>query len=237
MSAPGGAAGDLYGASVSLFDNLAVIGAPGSNVGPIESGSAWTHRRIGTTWSASGQFAPDDGVDGDLFGVVSTDGSRILIGSPEHDHVGDGAGSAYVFPVDTTIGMNYCGPAALNSAGLSAKILALGSARVADNNFSIRAIDMPPNQFGYIITGMNQGMAMPPGSDGFICMVGNIGRFDHQIGNSGAEGSFTEQLDLTLFPINPPTPVFVGDTYNFQVWFRDVGNRSNFTDGLTVTFE
>ena len=36
---------------------------------------------------------------------------------------------------------------------------------------------------------------------------------------------------------NPPTPVFVGDTCNFQVWYRDVGNRSNFTDGLTVTFE
>jgi hypothetical protein len=28
-----------------------------------------------------------------------------------------------------------------------------------------------------------------------------------------------------------------GETWNFSTWFRDVGSTSNFTDGISITFQ
>ena len=35
----------------------------------------------------------------------------------------------------------------------------------------------------------------------------------------------------------PPVAVQPGDTWNFQAWYRDIGNTNNFTDAVAVTFE
>ncbi len=62
----------------------------------------------------------------------------------------------------------------------------------------------------------------------------NIGRYNCCVGQGP---SFTLQLDLTALPVNPPGPVQPGDTWNFQAWYRDVGNTNNFTDAVSVTFQ
>ena len=62
-----------------------------------------------------------------------------------------------------------------------------------------------------------------------------------QILNSSFFGSFSVGVDLTALP--QPTgavPAVVGETWNFQAWFRDgVGGQvtSNFTDGWSVTWQ
>ena len=52
----------------------------------------------------------------------------------------------------------------------------------------------------------------------------------------GPTGSL--MLDLGAIPVNPPTAVVPGDTWNFQCWYRDLNPTltSNFSDGLTITF-
>ena len=76
---------------------------------------------------------------------------------------------------------------------------------------------------------------MPPGSNGYLCLgTANIGRYN---GNVGQGPSFSLQLDLTSMPVNPPVAVQPGDTWNFQAWYRDVGNSNNFTDAVSIDFQ
>ena len=105
-----------------------------------------------------------------------------------------------------------------------------------DNDVTLM-VDQLPLHFGYFLTSQTQGFFNPPGSQGIICLSGTIGRYN-QIANiiQGPCGSL--QVDLTAIPVNPPTAVLPGDTWNFQAWFRDnnPGLTSNFTDGVSITF-
>jgi hypothetical protein len=78
----------------------------------------------------------------------------------------------------------------------------------------------------------------PGGSQGNLCVSGNIGRFSGQVQNSGPEGEFSISVDLGSIPVSPIVPVVPGDIWHFQAWFRDVnpGVTSNFTNATTVTF-
>ena len=140
-------------------------------------------------------------------------------------------------PANGCTSQNYCGPAVANSSGVPAAISFFGSCRVSDAAFHVKASQLPPGQFGYFLTSMDQGFFMPPSSQGNVCLGGNIGRFVAQIQNSGPCGNFDIQVDLSALPVNPATPVLPGDSWNFQCWYRDVGNTNNFTDGIEVSFE
>lgn len=154
----------------------------------------------------------------------------------------DGVGTA---PTSCSggIGTSYCGPAVVNSSGNSASMGATGTAVVSNNDLVLGASGLPTTSFGFFVTSQSQGfVANPGGSAGNLCLSGSVGRYvgPGQIQNSGAAGAFSLPVDLTQHP----TPIgFVsvaaGETWNFQVWFRDsVGGMatSNFTDGLEITF-
>ncbi|MGK0218207.1 MAG: hypothetical protein ACI9HE_001695, partial [Planctomycetota bacterium] len=135
------------------------------------------------------------------------------------------------------IGTNYCGPAVINSSGQSAVISGTGSATAADNDVTLLASGLPTNQFGYFLNSQTQGFSM--GNQGNLCLAGMIGRYSMSVINSGASGTMMLVLDLP----NTPTPagntsILAGQTWNFQAWFRDQNpnNSSNFTDGLSVSF-
>lgn len=141
------------------------------------------------------------------------------------------------------VGTNYCGPAVANSTGNSGSMAGSGSASVSNNDLVLEASNLPTNSFGFFLTSMTQGMVpQPGGSQGVLCLGGNIGRYvgAGQIQNSGNGGAFALGIDNSLTPT--PTgfvSISAGETWNFQAWYRDaVGGvpTSNFTDGLTVTF-
>ncbi|MCP3919396.1 MAG: exo-alpha-sialidase [bacterium] len=140
-----------------------------------------------------------------------------------------------------SIGTNYCGPSLPNSSGLSATIAASGSILAGGNPLTLIARDLPQNQFGYFLAGRTQGFFNPPGSQGFICLNGNIGRYNapSEIGASGLSGSFQLDIDTNAIPVNPPAPILAGESWNFQAWFRDNNPTltSNFTDGLEVVLQ
>ena len=139
----------------------------------------------------------------------------------------------------TTIGTSYCGPANLNSSGMPSVITAFGSDVAADNDVRLDAAQMPTNQFGYFINSMTQGFSSPPGSQGNLCVSGQIGRHSANVLTTGASGEFSLQLDLTNLP-TPAGPYVVqaGETWYWQAWFRDVNptQTNNFSDGVCVTF-
>ena len=81
----------------------------------------------------------------------------------------------------------------------------------------------------------------PGGSQGNLCLIGQIGRFvaPGQVQSSGAPRRIQLQLDLTNLPIGAgQAAVAPGETWNFTLWYRDEnpGPTSNFTDAVGVTF-
>ncbi len=101
LTAPDGSFGDLFGLSVALRENIALIGAYGDDDNGDRSGSAYLFDT--TTGNLLHKFTAPDGSFGDLFGYsVALSDNTALIGSHEDDDNGDRSGSAYLF--DTTTG-------------------------------------------------------------------------------------------------------------------------------------
>ncbi|MEE8469257.1 MAG: hypothetical protein V3T22_12425, partial [Planctomycetota bacterium] len=138
------------------------------------------------------------------------------------------------------IGTNYCGPANLNSTGQSALLSAFGSTRAFKNLVTLTARQLPQDVFGYFLNSDVQGFQpFPPGSQGNLCLGGDIGRHAKQVANTGAVGELVIDLDLEALPRpNGTHSVLAGETWNFQCWFRDKnpGPTSNFTDGIEIVF-
>jgi hypothetical protein len=140
------------------------------------------------------------------------------------------------------IGSNYCSTQP-NSTGASSAISVSGSNVAADNNLTLNAENLPNSVFGYFLTSTTQGFVMNPGgSQGNLCLGGDIGRYvgPGQVLSSEMAGGFSLVLDLTMTP--SPTglvAIMAGETWNFQAWHRDsvAGMAtSNLTDGVSVTF-
>jgi hypothetical protein len=162
----------------------------------------------GVLGAANGSFVLDPGSDGPLSGAA--------LGA---------------------LGTPFCSAVA-NSSGLPAAIAAFGSEAATDDDLVLHAVCLPEGQFGYFLASQTQAQppVTPPGRQGVLCLAGNIGRYTTtaQI-IQGPTGSI--QVDLTSIPVNPPTAVLPGDTWNFQCWYRDnnPGPTSNFTDAVSVT--
>ena len=137
---------------------------------------------------------------------------------------------------DSGLGENYC-VATANSTGAAAFMSGLGTNVLADNDLTIAADLMAWNKFGYFIASQTQGFVQPPGSQGNLCLSGSIKRYALNVMNTGPFGSFSMAVDLTAIPGHGA--VVVGETWNFQAWFRDnnPGLTNNFTDGVLVLFQ
>lgn len=172
---------------------------------------------------------------GDLNIIDPVAGTVTLMGSyPATDFRG------LDFILDTSIGTDFCA-AAVNSSGAAGAITARGSEVAADNDLTLTASSLPPGQFGIFVVSPTVGPPVQPAnSNGFLCLSGQIGRYNMpgQILQADAGGSFELQLDLSQIPT--PTALVAataGDSYSFQAWFRDGATSSNFTGGVTIDFQ
>ena len=93
-----GAAGDIFGKSVSISGDYAVVGASEDADNGTEAGSAYVFKRTGPFWAEEAKLLPSDGAEGDFFGLsVSISGDYAVVGAEGNDDNGDGSGSAYIF--------------------------------------------------------------------------------------------------------------------------------------------
>ena len=142
---------------------------------------------------------------------------------------------------NTHIGTRYCDPMNPNSAGLFSGITAFGSDEAALNEVTLRASGLPPGGFGMFLNGPAPGfVSQVPGSQGQLCLSGQIGRYVNGVFFTRGQGTGSLVLDLDA----TPTPLgfislVAGQTYHFQAWYRDAnpGPTSNFTSGLSITFQ
>lgn len=97
---PDGESGDNFGWSVSLFNDLAVAGAPHDSIFVTDVGSAYTFRYQDSVlgWTYENKLVASDGELNDRFGrSLAMFGETILCGSLYDDDHGSNSGSAYVF--------------------------------------------------------------------------------------------------------------------------------------------
>jgi uncharacterized protein (TIGR03437 family) len=92
LTVVGGSSADLFGTSVSLDGQTAVIGASGNNT---TQGAAYIFTGSGSIWNQQVKLTATDGATGDQFGIsVSVSGATVLVGASGSASV---PGSAYVF--------------------------------------------------------------------------------------------------------------------------------------------
>jgi hypothetical protein len=92
---------DLFGCSVSISGDYAIIGAFKDDDNGNESGSAYIFRRDGSNWTEEDKVTASDGAAGDYFGMfVSISGNYAIVGSPWDDDNGNESGSAYIYRRD-----------------------------------------------------------------------------------------------------------------------------------------
>ena len=92
LLASDGAAGDIFGRSVSVDGDTVVVGADNDD----GIGSAYVFTRSGTTWTEQQKLTPGaDGGAGDQFGKsVSVDGDTVVVGANLDDDLSLNSGSA-----------------------------------------------------------------------------------------------------------------------------------------------
>lgn len=96
LTAEDAAAGDLFGASVAISGDHAVVGAYGAGA----SGAAYVFRRNGDTWDQVDRLTVDDVAAASRFGAsVAVSSEHAIVGAPDDDGGGTlaNAGAAYVF--------------------------------------------------------------------------------------------------------------------------------------------
>ncbi len=89
---------DLFGFSVAIAGDTALIGAYGDDEGGSATGSVFVFERVGGVWTQEAQLTASDRAAGDVFGRdVALSGEMAVIGAPQNDDAGSQSGSAYVF--------------------------------------------------------------------------------------------------------------------------------------------
>ena len=101
ITASDGVEDDLFGGSVAISGDLAVVGAIKEDDAGSYSGSAYIFKRNGDAWIEHAKITASDGTAGDLFGgSVAISGDYVVVGAYMDDDVGRDSGSAYIFKRD-----------------------------------------------------------------------------------------------------------------------------------------
>ena len=99
LTASDAAGGELFGSSVALDGDTAVVGANFDSDAGFASGSAYVFVRSSGAWSQQAKLTASAAAMGDQFGKsVSISGDTVVVGANGDDTAaGADAGSAYVF--------------------------------------------------------------------------------------------------------------------------------------------
>lgn len=126
-----------------------------------------------------------------------------------------------------------------NSTGAPAVLRLAGSASLSANALVPFASNLPPNVATLCAISRNAGFVAPfAGGQGTLCLAAPIGR--STLVTSSNEGRAAYRIDLTAMPTPlGPQAAQIGDTWRFQVWYRDTagGGTTNLTSSVSVVVQ
>ncbi len=98
LLASDGAFNDLFGCSVFISGDYAIVGAYYDNDRGSNFGSAYIFRRDGESWVQQAKLTTSDGAEYDYFGhYVYISADFAIVGAERDDDKGSDSGSAYIF--------------------------------------------------------------------------------------------------------------------------------------------
>jgi hypothetical protein len=250
--------GSMFGRSVEVRGPHAIIGTRGDNdLGP-GSGSAYHFRKDGSTWQQVGKLLAVDGQPYDdlCFYGVSLYGTVALLGAPAEDGSGfdDQDGAAYFFELATSA-TQYCSCASaapcgnrddhggcLNTLESGGVLAAAASGSVIADDLRMEARWLSASQPALAFMG-ESAQSLPFG-DGLMCVgPGSGGMYRLAPSMSGSDGVVAYGPGLVAYThdqLPPSGQIEAGDTWCFQVWYRDqhspCGSGFNLTNALRVEF-
>ncbi len=141
-----------------------------------------------------------------------------------------GDGSSVACPCGNTSAPG-AGEGCVNSTGLGARLIATGSAGVAQNDLVLQVSRGPAGKPALFLQGAST--QPTPFFDGIICAAGPIRRLQVCTLSSGGSAQ-------TSIPIATAGAVNAGDVRMYQTWYRDAqslcGTRSNLSSGLEIVW-
>lgn len=190
-----------------------------------------TQRAQGASaWGCDGALGADDPYRWQLSVSADDQGSWVSasgdVGSP----------GSFALAGCPSLGTIYCSSNP-NSTGQAAEVVASGSPVVGDNDLTLAASPVPSQQFGFFLMSDAQGHVPGfGGSQGVLCLGSPIVRFAQDLLSSGAGSEMTFSPDLQILPGG--TVILPGETWNFQLWYRDAnpGSTSNTSSAVEIAF-
>ena len=237
-----GVAGDEYGASVALWIDTALVGAPGVDGG---EGAVFSHHRIGGTWSARAELRDSSPAAGDAFGSsVAVSRKTSVTGAVGDSFAASNAGAALVHLESFSPGEVYC-TAGISASGCQAFISASGiPSATATSGFDLSVTNLEGAKNGLFFYGTNGRQANAWGSGtSYVCVVPPRVRGGLLIASGSTagfcDGAFTQDLNARWCPTCPkpahnPGP---GAVMQAQLWYRDPQNTSNQSSSMSDAIE
>ena len=232
---------DRFGFSVDLHGERLLAGArygysgAGYTYGQaylfeLNSNGLWSEtERFSTEAAESGQIEEAAlGHDVALFDSIVLAGASLDFGRSGTVR----SGAAYIY--ELPLGESEC-PGVPNSTGVGSALTLTGVALARVNGVDATAEDLPAAALGLLLASQSNGFpTVPPGSQGTLCLGGAIRRLLHTLGSASPAGTWFTPLDLPKAGI----VVQAGDTWNFQLWYRDSNPQptSNFSNSVRVTW-
>lgn len=229
--------GAYFGSSVALAEGVLVVGAPGSDRVVRNGGLVYLFDEQGHLLHHFG-----DPAEHDRYGQrLVASGERALVGVPAADPQGASSGEAHLVCLERDLGVPFCGPANLNSTGEAAEAATFGNFDLGCARFDLRVSQVPPGALCAALVAEHEDfVSLAWGGVGNLCLAQPIGLFADDVAAAGPDGLVTLALNVNA-PLPPPLgePVLSGQTWRFQVWYRDqhLNLVSNFSDGVAVTFD
>jgi hypothetical protein len=95
LTASDGQTGDLFGRTVKIDGNTALIGAYGNDQ---DKGAAYIFEKVAGEWIETAKLTASDGVAGDLFGrSLTIEGDVVVVAARNNDDNGNNSGSVYLY--------------------------------------------------------------------------------------------------------------------------------------------
>lgn len=218
LTASDGAGGDVFGHSVALRGDLALVGAYDEepDAGPLNRGSVYVFRRSAAVWTQPDKYLASDATANDRFGfgLALTPGAAIVGAPYDANGVNTEAGSAYVFHLGTpTTTIQIVNPTAAKfgqTISLSAQVSGgtpTGNVEFRDGTTVLATAALN----GSFVAAAN----ITPAVGSYSITANYVGDANH-IGSSSAATAVTvSKADTTLALNTTGSPTFYGQSVTF----------------------
>lgn len=241
--------GDYFGSSISLVDDMLIVGEPGEgNALNDNHGCAWLFRRTGGTWERRCRLVASDWAAHDNLGkAVSTDGRTVFVGASGDDPLNrNAAGSVYIYgppgcpfcqgsvcPCGNDDPMAGC----VSSLGHGARAVATRSPSVVQDDLRFGGERLPPGAVTMLLAGTPSigGPAGTPFGDGLLRLRAPIRRLG--VGIASAAGRVLYGPGLVA-----AGEWSSGEEIGLQLLYRDLtpspcNTSYNLTDGIAIELQ